>query len=169
MLEVMRVQMSEALEMGYFVWAIIVTVIAVALVVIVIYMQRKFQKSILAYDERIKQKDGRSLQAGINFTRGELTEVLASFKLLTEYNQIALFSSVSKAFSIDLMGIKEDSVDFIEVKTEGTRLSKDENRVKKLIDEKQVRYRIVEGDIPKFNIKDRELKRNNKKKTENEE
>ena len=151
--------MAEALEMGYFVWAIIVTVIAGALVAVVIYMQRKYQKFALAFEQRIKQKDGKSLQAGINFTRGELTEVLASFKLLNEYDQIALFSSVSKAFSIDLMGIKEDSVDFIEVKTEGTSLTKSENKVKKLIDEKQVRYRIVEGDIPKFSIKEREEKK----------
>ena len=151
--------MAEALEMGYFVWAIIVTVIAVALVAVIIYMQRKYQKFALVFEQRIKQKDTKSFQAGTNFSRGELNEVLASFKLLNEYDQIALFSSVSKAFSIDLMGIKEDSVDFIEVKTEGTGLTKSENKVKKLIDEKQVRYRIVEGDIPKFSIKEREEKK----------
>ena len=71
--------------------------------------------------------------------KGEMTEILAHFKLLTEYEQLALFHSVSKQFSIDLLGIKKDSVDFIEVKSTVNKLSdlsKKEQSVKKLIDEK---------------------------------
>jgi len=39
----------------------------------------------------------------------------------------------------------------------GTKLSPPENKVKKLIEEKMVNYRIVEGNLPKsFEIKDME-------------
>ena len=82
---------------------------------------------------------------------------MGAFVILNEYKQLASISSVSKQFSIDLLGIKEDSIDFIEVKTEGTKLSPSENKVKKLIENGQVNYRIIEGNIPKdFVVKDRE-------------
>ena len=82
---------------------------------------------------------------------------MGAFVILNEYKQLASISSVSKQFSIDLLGIKEDSIDFIEVKTEGTKLSPSENKVKKLIEDGQVNYRIIEGNIPKdFVVKDRE-------------
>jgi len=58
------------------------------------------------------------------------------------------------------MGIKKDSVDFIEVKSTVNKLSdlsKKEQSVKKLIDEKKVRYRIIEGKFPDFEIKEKEL------------
>ena len=152
--------MAEALELGYLVWAVIVTVIAVVLAMVVIYIQRKHHKDIQALQKVEEAKRKSTLVLGQGSVKGEMTEILAHFKLLTEYEQLALFHSVSKQFSIDLMGIKKDSVDFIEVKSTVNKLSdlsKKEQSVKKLIDEKKVRYRIIEGKFPDFEIKEKEL------------
>ena len=185
--------MAEALEMGYLVWAVIVTIFAVGFVVVIIYLQRKHHNelqniqqlnelSVKKAEEKLEsilQLQGRAAEEklesilqlnkinlkrtkalGISSIKGDMTEILASFKLLTEYEQLALFHSVSKQFSIDLMGIKKDSVDFIEVKSTVNKLSdlsKKEQSVKKLIDEKKVRYRIIEGKFPDFEIKEKEL------------
>ena len=82
---------------------------------------------------------------------------MGAFVILNEYKQLASISSVSKQFSIDLLGIKEDSIDFIEVKSLGTKLSSSEKNVQRLIEEKKVNYRIIEGNLPKsFEVKDRE-------------
>ena len=136
------------------IWAIIMTV---ALVVVIVWLYRKHQSDInvLRLQHEAIQKITKTL--GRSEIRGELNEILGSFALLNEYQQLASLASVSKAFSIDLLGIKEDSVDFIEVKSMGTPLSKPEKKVKQLIEEKKVRYRIIEGNLPKsFQVTERE-------------
>lgn len=45
--------------------------------------------------------------------------------------------------------LEEDSLDLIEIKSSGARLSGKESRAKKLIEENKVGYRIIEGSIPK--------------------
>ena len=94
---------------------------------------------------------------GENQYKGNINEILAGFALLTEYKQLAMLSSVSKQFSIDLLGIKDDSIDFIEVKTKGTPSTNIEKSVQNLIAEKKVNYRIIEGDFPDFQVSDREI------------
>ena len=151
--------MAELNEYGiYFLyWAIIVTITLVVLAILVVVQRRKHDFDMNELTGKYEQKQTKAFSIGRSGVRGELNEILGSFALLNEYDQLALLSSVSKQFSIDLLGIKEDSVDFIEVKSLGTPLSPHENNVKKLIDENKVRYVIMEGNIPKsFKIKERE-------------
>lgn len=151
--------MAELNESGiyYLYWAIIVTITLVVLAILVVIQRRKHDADMNELTGKYEQKQTKAFTIGRSGVRGELNEILGSFALLNEYDQLALLSSVSKQFSIDLLGIKEDSVDFIEVKSLGTPLSTSENRVKRLIDEKQVRYVIMEGNIPKsFKIQERE-------------
>ena len=144
-------------EVAVLLWAIIVTVILVILAFKLVKLRQKhdLDMELLTEEHEAKQKTTKTL--GRSEVRGELNEILGTFKLLNEYDQLAIISSVSKQTSLDLIGIKEDFVDFIEVKSLGTRLSTPENKVKKLIDEGHVRYVIIEGNIPKsFEIKERD-------------
>lgn len=99
------------------------------------------------------QANKKSLALGQNIIKGELIQILSSFYLLTEYDSIALISSVSKNASFDLIGIKKDSLDFIEVKAGNGKLSKNESIIKYLIENNKVRYRVIEGKLPQLDLK----------------
>ena len=140
-----------------FVWAVIVTITLCILIAFVIKLRKQHDSDIQEMEEKLAKKQSNSYQMGQNTIRGELNQLLGSFAILNEYKQLASLSSVSKQFSIDLLGIKDDSVDFIEVKTMGTKLSPSENKVEKLITSGKVKYRIIEGNLPEeLKFKDRE-------------
>jgi len=127
------------------VWAVVVSII---LIVMVAY----FIKKIKRVQQRLDQRQTNAYNAGISRIRGEITQILAGFSILNEYNQIGIIGSISKNVSLDLLGIKDDSVDFIEVKSQGSGLSRPERKVKELIDNGKVRYRIIDGDFPDFKV-----------------
>ena len=105
-------------------------------------------------DEAIRH--GKEIQLTTNIYKGEINEILGSFILLDEYDHLAIIGSVSKAASFDLIGLKEDRLDFIEIKSPAAKLSPTENKVKKIIEDGNVFYRIVEAGIPsQFVTKDR--------------
>lgn len=140
------------------IWAVIVTVTLGMLAIFLIKLRRKHDADMDAMSEELNQKQTKAYNIGQSGIRGELNQILGAFAILNEYKQLASISSVSKQFSIDLLGIKEDSIDFIEVKSTGTKLSPNETNVKKLIDEKKVNYRVIEGNLPKtFEVTEREL------------
>lgn len=140
------------------IWAVIVTVTLGMLFTFLIKLRRKHDADMDAMSEELNQKQTKAYNIGQSGIRGELNQILGAFAILNEYKQLASISSVSKQFSIDLLGIKEDSIDFIEVKSAGTKLSTNETNVKKLIDEKKVNYRVIEGNLPKtFEVTEREL------------
>lgn len=111
----------------------------------------------------IKQK--KSFQMGVNTTSGDYTQILGDFALLSKYDQIITLSTTSKAPSLDLIGINDESLDFLEIKKKGARPSKNENHVRRLVEEKKVSYKIFDIDLPEtFSIEERELKELKKKK-----
>ena len=126
---------------------------------ILLYFILRFRQKIQELSAKLSQKQKNAFQGGENFYKGNINEILAGFALLTEYKQLAMLSSVSKQFSIDLLGITDDSVDFIEVKSKGADLSTTENKIQKLINDKKVKYRIIDGDFPEFQINERTKKR----------
>ena len=107
-------------------------------------------------DEKLGKKQTSSYTLGKNTVRGDLNEILGSYKLLNEYDQLAFVNGATSP-SLDLLGVKEDRVDFIEIKSQGADLSKTEKKVKRLIDDKKVKYVVFEGNLPKyFEINERE-------------
>ena len=141
----------------YLVMVAIVIGFSVAMIVMYKTITRKHQEDIEILDKDHKIAQTRTKTLGRSEVRGELNELLGTFKLLNEYDQLAIISSVSKQASLDLLGIKNDTVDFIEIKSLKTGLSKPEKNVKKLIDEGKVRYVVIEGNLPKyFETKERE-------------
>lgn len=147
-----------------FIFLIIIALIAAVIIIVFLY-NRKLKKLEVSFvedhdsmqaqiDEAIRH--GKEIQLNTNMYKGEINEILGSFILLDEYEHLAIIGSVSKAASFDLIGLKEDQLDFIEIKSVGTRLSATENKVKKIIEKGNVFYRIVEAGIPsQFVTKDR--------------
>ena len=138
-------------------------IVSILTIGILLYFILRFRQKIQELSLRLSKKEKKSYQIGENQYKGNINELLAGFALLTEYKQLAMLSSVSKQFSIDLLGITDDSVDFIEVKSKGSDLSTSENKVQKLINDKKVKYRIIDGDFPEFQINERTQKENKKK------
>lgn len=138
------------------IWAIVVSTVLVILAVFLLRLQRKHEADIQELISNHKDAQTKTMMLGRNTVRGELNEILGTFKLLNEYDQLAFVTGATSP-SLDLIGIKEDSLDFIEIKSLDTKLkSKAEKKVRDLIQEKKVRYVIMEGNLPKsFEITER--------------
>ena len=126
-------------------------------------LNEEIQKHNFDMDEIKKQTvidQSRSKNLGRGEIRGELNQILGSYSLLNQYDNIAFLTSVSKQFPLDLIGLKEDSIDFIEIKSLKTPLTSEKSKlVKQLVEEKNVRYKIMEGNLPKnFKIEERDNK-----------
>ena len=138
------------------IWAIVVSVVIIFLVIFVLRLQRKHKSDVLKLTSEHKDAQTKTIALGKNTVRGELNEILGTFKLLNEYDQLMLVTGATSP-SLDLVGIKEDSLDFIEIKSLKTGLTKTERKVRDLIGAQKVRYVIMEGNIPKsFEITERE-------------
>lgn len=143
-------------EAWYVLWAVVMTII-IGLSVIIVKLQQKYKDALGQLKERGKQ----SRQPGINEIRGGIHQILGTFSLLNEYDEVMLLSSTSGNASMDLIGVNQEVVDFIEIKTKGATLTKGEKRIRKLIEEKRVNYRIVDADLPtEFKIEDRKTQNN---------
>jgi len=139
------------------IWAIVVSIMLVILAIVLLRLQRKNKRHIqelVANHESIQKT---TITLGRSTVRGELNQILGSYALLNQYDSIAFLTSVAKQFPLDLIGLKEDSLDFIEIKSLKTPLRSDtEKLVKRLVDEKKVSYKIIEGNLPKsFEITER--------------
>ena len=148
------------------IFVVLIIIALIAGIIITAYLfNRKLQKLEVSFvedhddmQERIDEaiRHGKAIQLTTNIYKGEVNEILGSFILLDEYEHLAIIGSVSKAASFDLIGLKEDQLDFIEIKSPGAKLSTTENKVKKIIEKGNVFYRIIECGIPsQFVIKDR--------------
>lgn len=143
-------------ETWYVLWAVVIAVI-IGLLVIIAKLQQKFKSALGQLDERGKQ----SRQLGINTIRGGIHQILGTFSLLNEYDEVMLLSSTSGNASMDLIGVNQKTVDFIEIKTKGSTLTKGEKKVRRLIEDKRVSYRIVDAELPvDFKIEDRDTQKN---------
>ena len=127
------------------VWAIVASIILAG---VIVYSIKKIKK----LEKRFIQKQTNAYNAGISYVRGEITQILAGFSILNDYRQLAILGTVSKNMSLDLLGISDEYVDLIEVKTKGAGFSESEKKVKQLIDEGKVRYRVIDGEFPNFKI-----------------
>jgi len=149
-----------------FIYVVLIVIAGIIAIIITAYLfNHKLQKLQVSFvedhdlmqakiDEAIRH--GKEIQLTTNMYKGEVNEILGSFILLDEYDHLAIIGSVSKAASFDLIGLKENQIDFIEIKTPGAKLSPTENKVKKIIEDGNVFYRIVEAGIPsQFITKDR--------------
>lgn len=146
--------------------AIIVTITLAVIVTFLIILQRRHnqdnrdnENKILELVQRLAKKESQSYQAGVRFTKGDYVQILGEFAILSKYDHIITLSTTSKQPSLDLIGVSEESLDFLELKKKGVTISSNERHIKKLIDEKKVYYKIFDIDLPKnFSMEERILK-----------
>jgi predicted Holliday junction resolvase-like endonuclease len=154
------------------VWAILVTITLGIIIVFLVKLKKTHDQDIFHKEDEIQElnkkldsKQKRSYQMGVNTTSGDYTQILGDFALLSKYDQIITLSTTSKAPSLDLIGINEESLDFLEIKKKGAKPSKNENHLRRLVEEKKVSYKIFDIDLPdSFTLEERELKELRKKK-----
>jgi len=147
-------------ETWYLLWGIVIAII-VSLIVISI----KFYKKSIDAHNQLDQRGIESRRLGINVTKGDYHEILGTFSLLNEYDDLIILSTTAGNASLDLIGVNKDSLDFIEIKTKGADLSKGEKKIRRLVEAKKVNYRIVDAELPSnFKTEDRQKPNNLKKK-----
>ncbi len=121
-----------------------VVVMMAILIVVIVYLHRKTKLQQMS----LGKKQTNAHQMGINQARGDIYQVLGTFSILADYEQIGFISTTSKQMSIDMIGIRSDGIDFIEFKKKGADLKPAESKIKKLIDAKMVRYQIKDVELP---------------------
>jgi hypothetical protein len=137
------------------VWAIIVTITLGIIMAFLFKLQKRHDQDIRYKETELQElakkldmRQTKSYQAGVSTTSGDYAQILGEFSLLSKYDSIITLSTTSLQPSLDLIGINEESLDFLELKKKGAGSSKNENHVKRLVDEKKVSYKIFDIDLP---------------------
>ena len=139
---------------------LLILLIAVVALIVVWMVAAKKAREARYYRELYEQKQSQAFQLGGNKVIGDICQHLGTFAMLLEYDQVLTIASTSSQGSLDLLAIKDDSLDFIEFKKKGAPMQPRESRLKALIDQKRVRYLIKDVDLPdSLSISDRALKR----------
>jgi len=154
------------------VWAIIVSITLGIIVLFLIKLQKKHDQDILYKEDqiidlanRLSVRQTKAWQAGVNISSGDYSQILGEFALLSKYDHIITLSTTSQQPSLDLIGITEDSLDFLEIKKKGGNLTDNEKHIKKLVEEKKVAYKIFDIDLPEnFSIEERKQQEQTEKK-----
>ena len=168
---------------------IVLGVIILIFALIAVYTLRsrnKFKKLAKEYYDNWQKRQDLAFRMGGNQERGDIYELIGTFKSFLDYDQILTLSSTSQQGSMDLLGIRKEldkenpkhlidgSIDFIEIKTKHLdkspdSLSPSERHIKQLVDAKKVRYIIKDVTIPEgVTVKDRKFKKS-ELKTESKE
>ena len=153
------------------VWAIIVTVTLGIIVTFLIRLRKKHDQDILDKENEIQDMNNRlekrqtnAFRSGVNATAGDYSQILGDFALLSKYDSIITLSTTFSQASIDLIGINNEGIDFLELKKKGSRSTDNELHVKRLVDENKVDYKIYDVDLPNnFSIEERTQQQTEKK------
>ncbi len=139
------------MEISYVLLSVVIALIT-CLIFVIIYLYRKIQSlKVMLY-----RKQTNAHQMGVNQTKGDMYQILGTFSILADYDQLGFISTTSKQMSIDMIGIKDDRVEFIEFKKKGADLKPNENKLRKLIEAKQVHYQVKDIELPEgLKVEDR--------------
>jgi len=123
-----------------------------------IFGLRERRRAKQEYNLRI-QKQSDAYRLGASQKAGDFSQILGTFSVLTQYNEVLLLSSTSAQSSLELVGINSDSIAFIEFKKDGASLSKGQKRLRDLVESGKVKvnYRVIDVKLPDgTNVKVRE-------------
>ena len=134
----------------------LITLVITIGIVIIIIRKLVFANKLLKL--ALLKKQSQATLIGRNTALGDVHQFLGEFALLSEYDELITLSTTSRQPSLDIIGIKEERMDFIELKKKGARVSPSENKVRRIIEEKNVRYLVMDVDIPTgITVEQREL------------
>ncbi|MHA1783829.1 MAG: Holliday junction resolvase-like protein [Candidatus Helarchaeota archaeon] len=108
--------------------------------------EKKFSKEINEYvstlndirnqiREKLPKSVLRTIQGSINPRKGKVGELVTYLNLLGTYSRI-----IPLGQPIDFIGISDDFIDFIEVKTGTSTLTDEERKIKNLIENQRIRF-----------------------------
>ena len=110
-------------------------------------------------ENALLQKQKQAYQMGVNVVSGDMHQILGEFKMLDEYDELITLPTTSKAPSLDMIGIKDYKMDFIEFKKKGASLSPKERKIRSIVENKNIEYIVKDVDIPKdVTVETRKLK-----------
>jgi len=141
-----------------FVTIVLLSTVIVAFGLMLVLFRNRLSKTKLFVNElqirlddtltKLDQKQKQSFQMGSNSNAGNMHQIIGEFAMLDEYDELITLSTTSKAPSLDMMGIKNDKIDFIEFKKKGAGLSTKEKNIRRIIENKNVEYVVKEIEIP---------------------
>ena len=142
---------------------LIQTVFAILVVVAIVigvffFVLNKLLHEKQALQDALSKKQSRASLIGRNAALGDIHQFIGDFAILPEYDELILLSTTSRQPSLDIIGLKENRMDFIEFKKKGARMTSSENKVRQIIESKNVYYIVKEVEIPTgITVEDREL------------
>ncbi len=138
---------------------ILLAVISSIIIILTLNKIKQMKKYSQGLESQLKQRQSKAYHMGVNTTSGDYTQILGDFSFLSKYDQLITLSTTSKQPSLDLIGINDESLDFLEIKKKGASISKDERHVRRLVEEKKVSYKVFDIELPEnFSITERKLK-----------
>lgn len=118
------------------------------LIAALVFVAAIFMFGTWFYWKKYHAKQKKAFLLGGGQAKGEICQVLGTFAILGDYDQIITLATTSQQASLDVIGVKEDELVFIEFKKKGSQLKSSERKIKALIDEKKVRYLIKDVELP---------------------
>ena len=88
-----------------------------------------------------------TIQGSINPRKGKVGELISLLELTSSYTRLIPIGQ-----PIDFIGIGENTVDFIEVKTDGGQLTKEEKHMRELIKDKKINFVTIRKSIEIDNL-----------------
>lgn len=120
----------------------------VAGVIVLVFIVLYFRQKAHLFHEKWQTRQTDAYTLGTRQVMGDMSQVLGTFAMLGDYEQVILLSTTSSQASMDLLGVKADSLDFIELKKKGASLGTAERRIQRLVKEGKVRYIIKDVELP---------------------
>ena len=103
---------------------------------------KEFDENIDEMGKELPKKVLRSIQSGISVRKGKVGEFTTLMRLLADYKRI-----IPLGQPVDFIGISDEHVDFIEVKTGTSELAPEEREIKRLIEEGKVRFILKREEV----------------------
>ncbi len=130
-------------------------ILATLVLLLVAVSALAFYVAIL-YHRKWQERQTRAFEMGGRQVRGDMYQILGTFASLEDYEQVILLSTTSKQASLDLLGVKNDELHFIEFKKRGAQLQTPERKIKRLVEERKVKYIVKDVELPqRFEVEDR--------------
>ena len=137
-------------------YVMLVTIILLSVIFFVVVRKLSVNNRILQY--ALSKRQSQATIIGRNTALGDIHQFIGEFAILPEYDELILLSTTSRQASLDIIGIKENRMDFIEFKKKGARITPSENKVRRIVEEKNIRYVVKDVEIPTgIKVEEREL------------
>ena len=91
---------------------LVVLALLVAMVLILTY----YRRMVRSLETKLGTRQTGAYNIGAQQVKGDFAQILGTFGVLGEYEELVFLSTTTKQASLDLLGVKLDSIDFIELK-----------------------------------------------------